>query len=130
MSNVTIVNFLFVPLRYLQFLKIVRSTAAAAENEPCKVCPIERSSTARCWTLIPCEVAEDFLPKDEDEEDEKETKVPCLLSMESLTFFLFNFDFLQENETSEIYKITYIKVEYPENNYITLGVRCIVLTQR
>ena len=36
------VNHLFVPLRYLQFLKIVRSTAAAAaaENEPCKVCPL------------------------------------------------------------------------------------------
>ena len=33
------------PLRYLQFLKIVRSiylstAAAAAENEPCKVCPL------------------------------------------------------------------------------------------
>ena len=42
MSHVTIVNYLFVPLRYLQFLKIVRSTAAAAaaENEPCKVCPL------------------------------------------------------------------------------------------
>ena len=43
-SNVTIVNFLFVPLRYLQFLKIVRSTAAAAaaaaENDPCKVFPL------------------------------------------------------------------------------------------
>ena len=41
-SNITIVNHLFVPLRYLQFLKIVRSTAAAAaaENEPCKVCPL------------------------------------------------------------------------------------------
>ena len=39
MSNATIVNFLFVPLRYLQFLKIVRSTAAAAENEPSKVGP-------------------------------------------------------------------------------------------
>ena len=37
-SNVTIVNFLFVPLRYLQFLKIVRSTAAAAtEDERFKV---------------------------------------------------------------------------------------------
>ena len=32
------VNYLFVPLRYLQFLKIIRSTAAAAaENEPFKV---------------------------------------------------------------------------------------------
>ena len=32
------------PLRYLQFLKIVRSTAtAAAENEPCKVCPLSVS---------------------------------------------------------------------------------------
>ena len=28
---------LFVPLRYLQFLKIIRFTAAAAENEPFKV---------------------------------------------------------------------------------------------
>ena len=38
MSNITIVNHLFVPLRYLQFLKIIRSTAAAAaENEPLKV---------------------------------------------------------------------------------------------
>ena len=39
-SNVTIVIYLFVPLRYLQFLKIVRSTAAAAaaaENELFKV---------------------------------------------------------------------------------------------
>ena len=36
-SNVTIVIYLFVPLRYLQFLKIIRSTAAAAENEPFKV---------------------------------------------------------------------------------------------
>ena len=38
MSNITNVNHLFVPLRYLQFLKIIRSTAAAAaataENEP------------------------------------------------------------------------------------------------
>ena len=40
MSNITIVHQLFVPLRYLQFLKIIRSTAAAAENEPCQVCPI------------------------------------------------------------------------------------------
>ena len=39
MSKNTIVNHLFVPLRYLQFLKIIRSTAAA-ENEPCKVCPL------------------------------------------------------------------------------------------
>ena len=35
----TIVNYHFVPLRYLQFLKIVRSTAAAAaEKETSKVC--------------------------------------------------------------------------------------------
>ena len=37
MSNITNVNHLFVPLRYLQFLKIIRSTAAAAENEASKV---------------------------------------------------------------------------------------------
>ena len=40
-SNITIVN-LFVPLRYLQFLKIIRSTAAAAENGPLKVCKKKR----------------------------------------------------------------------------------------
>ena len=37
MSNITIVNHLFVPLRYLQFLKIIRSTAAAAEKGTFKV---------------------------------------------------------------------------------------------
>ena len=46
MSNNTIVNHLFVPLRYLQFLKIVRSTAAA-ENEPCKVCPLSAYRSPR-----------------------------------------------------------------------------------
>ena len=47
MSNITIVNHLFVPLRYLQFLKIIRSTAAAAENEPCKVCPLSAYRSPR-----------------------------------------------------------------------------------
>ena len=42
------VNYLFVPLRYLQFLKIVRFTAAAAaENEPCKVCPLSAYRSPR-----------------------------------------------------------------------------------
>ena len=48
MSNVTIVIYLFVHLRYLQLLKIVRFTAAAAaENEPCKVCPLSAYRSPR-----------------------------------------------------------------------------------
>ena len=47
-SNITIVTHLFVPLRYLQFLKLVRFTAAAAENEPCKVCPLFAYRSPRC----------------------------------------------------------------------------------
>ena len=43
----TIVNHLFVPLRYLQSLKIIRSTAAAAGNEPCKVCPLSAYRSPR-----------------------------------------------------------------------------------
>ena len=47
-SNIATVTHLFVPLRYLQFLKIIRSTAAAAaaENEPCQVCRTPRNAAA------------------------------------------------------------------------------------
>ena len=41
LSNAYLVFTCKIWLRYsLQFLKIVRFTAAAAENEPCKVCPL------------------------------------------------------------------------------------------
>ena len=37
-----------IALRYLQFLKIIRSTAAAAaENEHCKVCPLSELTNSR-----------------------------------------------------------------------------------
>ena len=45
-------DHLFVPLRYLQFLKIVRSTAAAAENEPCEVCPLSAYRSPRCGARL------------------------------------------------------------------------------
>ena len=55
MSNVTIVIYLFVPFRYLQFLKIVRPTSQPAsqpaEKKPCKVCPLSAYRSPRSTKL-------------------------------------------------------------------------------
>ena len=71
-ADITIVNHLFVPLRYLQFLKIVRSTAAAAaenmlptnqptENRPLKVrqklanVTVRKQASMSIGGTIPCD---------------------------------------------------------------------------
>ena len=46
-------KFGFDTAEYLQFLKIIRSTAAAAENELRKVCPIKRSQCRAFSGLLP-----------------------------------------------------------------------------